>query len=117
MVYLVSKMWLPGVTHKSQWDQFNRQMLDRKKFPASLASHVLKNKNDVFNEWLAAKGCWEDVAIKFERKVSEIKEFKKSRGGLKKRDILLKYPKEYLGTKRAEVLKLSFLLTVFDMCI
>ncbi|CAK9059986.1 unnamed protein product [Durusdinium trenchii] len=83
-----------SVTHKSQWDQFNRQMLDRKKFPASLASHVLKNKNDVFNEWLAAKGCWEDVAIKFERKVSEIKEFKKSRGGLKKRDILLKYPKE-----------------------
>ena len=28
---------------------FSRQCLDRKKFPASLAQHVLKNKTDVLN--------------------------------------------------------------------
>lgn len=87
----------PGVSHKKEWDKFNRQCLDRKKFPIAMAQHVLKNKNDVFAEWIAAGGEWEKVSMVFERKVSDVRQVKNSRGGMKRRDILLKYPKESLG--------------------
>ena len=86
-----------GTTNKKEWDMFSRQCLDRKKFPASLAQHVLKNKTDVFNEWLECGGAWEKVALVFERKVSQSREVKKGRGGMKRREILQKYPKESLS--------------------
>ena len=81
-----------SVTHKKQWDTFSRQILDRKKFPASLASHVLKGRTDVFNAWLQCSQDWSKVELAYTRKSSDIREVKRGRGGLKKRDILLKYP-------------------------
>ena len=47
-----------SVTHKPQWDKFARQCLDRKKFPSGLASHYIKDKVDLFRQWLQHGGDW-----------------------------------------------------------
>lgn len=87
---------IPGKSHKAQWDKFSRQCLDRKQFPIALASHVLKNKNDVFVAWLEAGGDWSKVEMTFQRKASDIREVTRSRGGMKKREILKNYPEKSL---------------------
>ena len=70
--------------------------MDKKKFPAELASVYLQNKVDLFNEWLACSGDWSKVSLIFERKVSDSRRFKKQRKGMKSRDILLKYGEKTL---------------------
>ena len=87
-----------SVTHRNEWKKFSRQCLDRKKFPSELAGHVLKSKTDVFAEWLKADEDWSKVTLVFERRAEEVRSFKKSRGGMKKREILAKYPSESLGS-------------------
>ena len=47
-----------SVSHKPEWDRFSRQCIDRKKFPCSLASHYLRDKTDLFREWLQQSGDW-----------------------------------------------------------
>ena len=98
-----------SITNKREWDTFSRQCLDRKKFPVSLAGHVLKSKLDVFQEWMKASGDWSAVALTFERKVTESRRFKKKRGGMKKRDIEKAYPAESLAHYDVECKRLCFL--------
>ena len=71
--------------------------MDRKKFPAELATHFLQNKVDLFNEWLSCGGSWEKVSLRYERKVEDSKKFKRARKGTKARDIIATYGEETLG--------------------
>ena len=86
-----------SVSHRNEWKKFSRQCLDRKKFPAELASHVLKSKTDVFAEWLKADEDWSKVKLIFERRSEEVRSFKKKRGGMKRREIEQRYPGESFG--------------------
>ena len=45
-------------THKAEWDKFSRQCIDRKKFPCTLAAHYLRDKTDLFRQWLQQSGDW-----------------------------------------------------------
>ncbi|CAL1141145.1 unnamed protein product [Cladocopium goreaui] len=82
-----------SVTHKAEWDKFNRQALDRKKFPQSLASHFVRDKNDLFRQWLECSQDWSKVEITIQRKAEKLTLNRKEREGLKSRDIYQKYPK------------------------
>ena len=71
--------------------------MDRAKFPASLATHCLQNKVDLFNVWLE-NGCdWGKTALTYERKTSSTRKFKKGRKGMKARDIIALYGEEKLS--------------------
>lgn len=72
--------------------------MDRKKFPASLATHYLSGKVDMFNEWLAAGGDWSKVSLSYERKVADRKQFKRQRKGMKSRDIIATYGEKKPGS-------------------
>ena len=71
--------------------------MDRAKFPASLATHVLQNKLDLFNVWLENNGDWGKTALTDERKTSCTRKFKKGRKGMKSRDIIALYGEEKLS--------------------
>lgn len=81
-------------THKAEYDKFCRQCLDRKRFPTKLASHVIKDKLDVFRQWLMCSEVWENVVVEFERRAERRSTSCKQRSGMKARDIYKKYPKE-----------------------
>ena len=80
-----------STTNKADWDKFSRQCLDKKKFPVELATHFLKDKVCLFNEWLSCGGDWSKVALVYERKVEDKRKFKKQRKGMKGRDIIAAY--------------------------
>lgn len=80
-----------SMTNKADWDKFSRQCLDKKKFPAELATHFLKDKVCLFNEWLSCGGDWSKVSLVYERKVEDKRKFKKQRKGMKGRDIIASY--------------------------
>eukprot|EP00913_Durusdinium_trenchii_P009304 g8743.t1 len=83
-----------SVTHKAEYDKFCRQCLDRKKFPVSLAPHFVKNKLDLFRGWLEVSQSWSRLEVEFDRRAERKLTSKKSRAGIKARDILKMYPKE-----------------------
>lgn len=65
--------------------------MDKRKFPAELASHFLQSKVCLFNEWLSCGGDWSKVVLNYERKVEDKRKFKKQRKGMKGRDIIVAY--------------------------
>lgn len=71
--------------------------MDRRKFPAELASHFLQNKVDLFNQWIECGGSWEKVSLRYERRVQDTKSFKRARKGTKAREIIATYGEETLG--------------------
>ncbi|CAE7609904.1 unnamed protein product [Symbiodinium sp. CCMP2592] len=83
-------------THKNEWNQFSRQCLDKKKCTTSMAAHVERNKLDMFRRWLECGGDWEKVSLEMERRAENSTLARKERQGMKKRDILKKYPEELL---------------------
>ena len=80
-----------GTSNKAEWDKFSRQCLDKRKFPAELATHFLQSKVCLFNEWLSCGGDWNKVVLNYERKVEDKRKFKKQRKGMKARDIIAAY--------------------------
>lgn len=48
-----------GSSHKLQWDKFCRECLNRKKFPVALAGAYIKNKTNLFRNWLEMSGDWD----------------------------------------------------------
>ena len=93
-----------GVSHKNEWNKFNRQCGDRKVFPASLAANFLQSKLNLFREWLRCGGEWEKVQFNIERKVSEQRKVKKIRKGVKQRDLVATY-----GEKLLKCISFNFL--------
>ena len=88
---------ISGTTHKREWDKFSRQVLDRQKFPVSLASYCLQSKTDLFNDWLECSGDWSRVELNYQRRVSTNNKYKKGRRGMKPREIIKQYGEENLG--------------------
>lgn len=82
---------ITGKTNKPAWNKFSRQCMDRRKFPAQLATHFLNSKVDLFNEWLSCSEDWSKVVLNYERRVEDTKKFKKQRKGMKGRDIIAAY--------------------------
>ena len=82
-----------SVTHKAEWDKFNRQALDRKKFPIGLAGHFVSNKLDLFQSWLTCQQSWQDLEIHLERKAEKRVTATKQREGKKAREIYKLYSK------------------------
>ncbi|CAK9103962.1 unnamed protein product [Durusdinium trenchii] len=80
--------------NEAEYDKFCRQCLDRKKFPLSLAPHFVKNKLDLFRGWLEVSQSWSRLEVEFDRRAERKLTSKKSRAGIKARDILKMYPKE-----------------------
>eukprot|EP00438_Fugacium_kawagutii_P017573 Skav222236 [mRNA] locus=scaffold3059:62962:65396:+ [translate_table: standard] len=70
-------------THPADWGKFNRQCLDRKQFPQSLAAVYVRNKTDLFR-----------VEIEIQRKAEKSVLNRAQRQGMKARDIHGKYPAE-----------------------
>lgn len=50
-----------SATHKKEYDQFSRLVCNAKKCPAALGPYVMKDKNEVFNAWLASGQNIENV--------------------------------------------------------
>ena len=94
----VSKKRANSTTNKSDWDKFSRQCMDKKKFPQELATHFLKDKVCLFNEWLSCGGDWSKVSLIYERQVEDKRKFKKQRKGMKGRDIIAAYGETRLGS-------------------
>lgn len=71
--------------------------MDKAKFPASLATYYLQSKTDLFQEWINCAEDWSKVELNYERRVTDKRQFKKSRKGMKPRDIIKQYGQEFLG--------------------
>ena len=90
-----------STSHKTQWDTFNRQCLNRKVFPTSLAQHYCRDKLDLFRTWLQEDKDWSQVAVHFERKATHQVTNTKQRSGIKERDL----EKVYGATKTGVLVK------------
>jgi hypothetical protein len=83
-----------STTNKADWDKFSRilqAMPGQKKILVELATHFLKDKVCLFNEWLSCGGDWSKVALVYKRKVADKRKFKKQKKGMKGRDIIAAY--------------------------
>ena len=83
-----------SVSHKVEWDKFSRQCINKKLFPASLASHYLKDKLDLFRVWLTESQDWSNVEVAFERRTEKKTTSTKQRAGTKHRDLVTIYGKD-----------------------
>lgn len=59
-----------SVTHKTEWDCFNRAIANKKLFPIELSQYVVKSKNDLFGAWLDAKRDWGQCKLIIQRRHS-----------------------------------------------
>lgn len=55
------------MSHKKEWDSFNRAIKSRKNFPVDLSSYVAKSKLCMFNAWLDAGRDWDQCRLIMER--------------------------------------------------
>ncbi|CAE7837005.1 unnamed protein product [Symbiodinium sp. CCMP2592] len=93
-----------STTNKREWDVFSRQCLDRKKFPVSLASHLQRDKTDLFNLWLDNNQDLQKVAIVVERSVEQKTTSRSGFEASKARDIIKMYG-ETKGQKLVKALR------------
>ena len=56
---------------------FCKQAADRKLFPVSLSSNFLRNKNDLFNQWMDCGKDWTKLELVVTRKAEQLNNSKR----------------------------------------